>query len=177
MGIRGLHHQILQRAHAECIARMCFKNSVSVHVFFIFISCLWLFFFRRLSVDSKLMKKCLCSVAALLRTHPLFLFLSTLQGFSRYCSGNWVIQVFGLALIFPFILYLLPFSLIPQPPPSFFPLQSFHSDSDRPDVYTGSDVGVRGLPVSRGPHSGHIYLHYPQQPAGSAGLHHALPAV
>lgn len=61
--------------------------------------------------------------------------------------------------------------------PFLFPPQSFYSDSYSPDVYFGSDVGVRSLPVSEGRHCCRIYLHHPQQPAGSSGLCHALPPV
>lgn len=82
-----------------------------------------------------------------------------------------------------FSLFQSVLSDAPPPPPLLLfllprlPVQSFYSDSDCPDVYSGSDVGVRGLPVPGGRHCGGIHLHYPQQPAGSAGLHHALPAV
>lgn len=60
--------------------------------------------------------------------------------------------------------------------PFLFPPQSFHSDSYCPDVHTGSDVDFWGLPVSKEWRRG-LSLHHPQQPAGSAGLHHALFTV
>lgn len=55
--------------------------------------------------------------------------------------------------------------------------QSFHSHRHRPDVHTGTDVGVWSLLVQRGDDGGRIHLHRPQQPAGCPGLHHALRAV
>lgn len=58
-----------------------------------------------------------------------------------------------------------------------FPPQSFHSHSDCPDVYIGPDVGIRGLPVPGGRHRYRLYLHHPQQPAGGAGIRHALPSL
>lgn len=88
-----------------------------------------------------------------------------IRAFWRYWC-EWVIRVFMLSAS-------VSFSLIP----SSLLLQSFHSDSDRPDVCTGTYVGVWGLPVWQEKHSGCIHLHCPQQPAGSADLHHALPFV
>lgn len=61
--------------------------------------------------------------------------------------------------------------------PFLFRLQNVHGDGRRPDVHPGSDVGVWGLPVQRGQHSGRVYFHHPQQPAGGAGLRHALSVV